>query len=1005
MTKQESDPNASNEQTVILIHGTFAQNTGGPGEPKWWQTESKFVKEMRHNLAVFSPQIKFGFREFRWSGANSEKERQGAAKKLRIQLQMLKADGQCIHLVGHSHGGSIIWNALQDEINAEHDLSHIASWTTIGTPFLHFGARSISLAISLVSALIAISAALLVTNIAFLPWSEWKLLLRDSPIMAIVPYALLLFALAGLVIFLFGTVIRLLLSRYRENKSSRLAHSPDAERLKTSWLNLRHELDEPINGIAASVCSPPPIAGRLSRDSNRPRDQGIRRLFFYFGPLRWWASAYDWLVASTIDSFVWQTIVSKVQGRDMPGIMKSCADSPYGIGINWPSLPAQLASNMSCRADRESLSTARRLREVLDRLQDGSGDFAQFADVVSFEEIIHTSYFDFPETSQLIARWIAMNSSQSITKSNGELQSWLEDGASPKATKSPSYFEPLKLYGVLGSGCISILILGWLAMASIWNGWILPNSSESQIDKIVKNSVSPQFTAVWDSEAIGDLAIRIAALGKLDSQDDFIESIGDPNTAVRALQRLAYGIGFMGHPSELKRLISSNSKYPLQTIFDDAEFYLILYSIAGALDGKNPHQNLFTAELRKHIDRGERDWLSPIHRKPEFAVKTISRLPKSKELLRKLIPGGCEQLKYTFWSIRVVEWDHVEPSLREISVEKCGADLTQKPDQTNDIGSGATTGGLRDRDIEAVLTAETLLNGVMSRKPHAISKKLRSLDKQQFKSLLSTLFYDDIELIVLSLKKSGEDLNVDWFLDQWLEADVSKILGAGIFGLSQIEIQIVGLADILLRVAEPKRLSGLAEHFEGVHFVDDQQFAIAGYFWLRAGNHPAASINFQKLLNAIERTGGEKGFANAILVAEWTIGFDAELALIATEVAVASLSPVFSQIGVPDLSRSIDDAVELFAKLGEFRRARELAEQVGRPLLKIGISTANQHDGMSIAEELDTVKGRGVIASYQRILDTWIKTYGTPKAVALTASKTAWPGTFPMINNVANRGD
>ena len=49
---------------------------------------------------------------FHWSGENSERSRIKAGRDLLEYLLALESAGRGYHLIGHSHGGSVIWHAL-----------------------------------------------------------------------------------------------------------------------------------------------------------------------------------------------------------------------------------------------------------------------------------------------------------------------------------------------------------------------------------------------------------------------------------------------------------------------------------------------------------------------------------------------------------------------------------------------------------------------------------------------------------------------------------------------------------------------------------------------------------------------------------------------------------------------------------------------------------------------------------------------------------------------------
>ena len=93
---------------------------------------------------------------FRWSGENSERARIKAGRKLLAHLESLEAKGQGYHLVGHSHGGSVIWHTLQLATSQRKSLDHLRSWATVGTPFLHYRTRGFLNAVNVFNLLLAI---------------------------------------------------------------------------------------------------------------------------------------------------------------------------------------------------------------------------------------------------------------------------------------------------------------------------------------------------------------------------------------------------------------------------------------------------------------------------------------------------------------------------------------------------------------------------------------------------------------------------------------------------------------------------------------------------------------------------------------------------------------------------------------------------------------------------------------------------------------------------------
>lgn len=91
---------------MIFVHGTYAGDDSDSGA-EWWQVGSDFwdtiVTLLPDHVSPDAKQV------FHWSGANSEFERSKAGSMLLSRLRNLESSGVPYHLVGHSHGGSVIW--------------------------------------------------------------------------------------------------------------------------------------------------------------------------------------------------------------------------------------------------------------------------------------------------------------------------------------------------------------------------------------------------------------------------------------------------------------------------------------------------------------------------------------------------------------------------------------------------------------------------------------------------------------------------------------------------------------------------------------------------------------------------------------------------------------------------------------------------------------------------------------------------------------------------------
>lgn len=118
--------------TIVTVHGTFA--SGEETGQKWWQKGSPFEGELRKHVEANTGNLTW--QPVIWDGQNSETSRREAGVELYKAMASLEEAGEPYSVIGHSHGGSVISAALMEAARRKRPLENLASWLTIGTPFI-----------------------------------------------------------------------------------------------------------------------------------------------------------------------------------------------------------------------------------------------------------------------------------------------------------------------------------------------------------------------------------------------------------------------------------------------------------------------------------------------------------------------------------------------------------------------------------------------------------------------------------------------------------------------------------------------------------------------------------------------------------------------------------------------------------------------------------------------------------------------------------------------------
>jgi hypothetical protein len=400
--------------TVLLIHGTFAADEADEG-PAWWQRGSQFHEALRQRLP---PHVKLPEHEalFHWSGENSEWARYQAGKRLLERLTQYEAHGRRYHLVGHSHGGTVIWHALRLAVRRKIHLKRLQCWATVGTPFLHF--RPVA---SLLNALLlgglCWALAVLVLAVAIVhvePWIQEHL--PSFHLVAVIGGGMWI---AGGAAFLVYAGLRGLYSvaeARRATSDRRVARR--AMRLYGSrWLGLWSSEDEAIGGLRHSVdfrmqllTRHKTLATELPFLSERPVARVCFRATAKLANVSFIPTLRDVLFQS-IDDEVCAVLSGLCQGNNRPGTaVEKVTVGPLPADHQaYPHLPESVDQAIIRIADAVAARTVGKVRRAFGQIAMGGLEWnlGPLNEALSGKELVHTSYFEAPGVLELIALHIA----------------------------------------------------------------------------------------------------------------------------------------------------------------------------------------------------------------------------------------------------------------------------------------------------------------------------------------------------------------------------------------------------------------------------------------------------------------------------------------------------------------------------------------------------------------------------------------------------------------------
>jgi len=423
---------AGKRVTIVTIHGTGDTAAGLDGE-KWFQNGSAFVARMKARLATHGVEAEIV--PHLWSGLNSARGREAGANALSERLRKMRKTHDAIHLIGHSHGGNVANDAAValgwkgDACN-----SKVKSLVTIGTPYFR---REIAFAVWLGALLFLIVVGLVAACGALLVLIQ---LISDSS---------LSFKINAMVAFglIFGgemLLVRFAYRGWRRVASFRRRPRMDGAEIQAIW----HPDDEAIAFLqridqSSLVAFPPLTFWRGSH--SMALNSGVLIVtpfalgwflttlatgdfnftdFLVYGPAvttllfatiyiivrAIFGAAPEILMRGWFNSVVANSVKGIAFGGDGEDQIGKISPRSHYFATQERILDGEVAARMQVNSQGAASALIEKYRWSLFSVG-GSGDETAIdslaTDAMTWESLIHTTYFDQPEIADMIADQIA----------------------------------------------------------------------------------------------------------------------------------------------------------------------------------------------------------------------------------------------------------------------------------------------------------------------------------------------------------------------------------------------------------------------------------------------------------------------------------------------------------------------------------------------------------------------------------------------------------------------
>jgi hypothetical protein len=149
---------------IVTVHGTN-DSAPGPDGDKWYQRGSAFTESLKQRLAPHGLEVDIV--PHLWSGANSSYGREQGADDLCKKVKKCAKSHDSVHVIAHSHGGNVA-NMAADRMlwGVKRKRRSFTSLTTVGTPFFRIGSSPIASIGGWVFVVIVVLSALLVMPVS-----------------------------------------------------------------------------------------------------------------------------------------------------------------------------------------------------------------------------------------------------------------------------------------------------------------------------------------------------------------------------------------------------------------------------------------------------------------------------------------------------------------------------------------------------------------------------------------------------------------------------------------------------------------------------------------------------------------------------------------------------------------------------------------------------------------------------------------------------------------------